>query len=213
MSVSWLTPHYHSTGKCAPAHGILLANQQDLHKHPIGYSRDSLPSAHRTGTSMAAPFAAGFAALLLSHLAREDYKLYGRGLEVKNALASVSSLSGPLASSGIVYWGQQTSPNAVLDWGLTCQYVSDGQERTPDFSLTGQSGDRPRFDDVGSYVPRSAGTARTSSILVEFFRSAGGNTPQFYVSDLAPQPDFARAVSRGIDFGPATGGAARAAHG
>lgn len=170
-------------------------------------------SVHRTGTSMAAPFAAGFAALLLSYLAREDYKLYGRGLEVKDTLASVSSLSEPLASTGIVKWGQGTSPNAVLDWGMACHYVSGKQQVATDFSLTGPSDDQTQFEDVESYSPRSAGSARTSSMLVEFFRSAGSHPPQYFVSDLAPRPDYARAVSRGVDFGPTVGGMSCGARG
>lgn len=155
---------------------------------------------------MAAPFAAGFAALLLSHLASKDYKLHGRGAEVKSALASVSTLSAPLASSGVVHWGRDSAPNAVLDWIAACQYVGGEQPALPDFSMTGQPEDSPMFDDVESYLPRSAGRALTSSMAVEFYEPAGDDTPQLYVSDLAPPPDYVRVVSRGIDFGPAIGG-------
>jgi len=155
---------------------------------------------------MAAPFAAGFAALLLSYLASKDYKIHGRGLEVKSALASASTLSGPLASTGVVHWGQQSAPNSVLDWSAACQYVGGEQQAPPDFSLTGQSEDESVFEDVESYLPRSAGRALTSSMAVEFFESVGDNTPQYYVSDLSPPPDYVQVVSRGVDFGPALGG-------
>eukprot|EP00892_Ulva_mutabilis_P012121 jgi/Ulvmu1/9281/UM050_0030.1 len=160
----------------------------------------------RTGTSMAAPFAAGFAALLLSHLASKDYKLHGRGPDVKSALTSVSALSGPLASTGVVHWGRDVAPNAVLDWNAACEYFGGEQPASPDFSFRGQSEDGPVFEDVESYLPRSAGRALASSMAVEFFDSAGDNTPQFYVSDLSPPPDYVRVVSRGIDFGPGLGG-------
>lgn len=47
----------------------------------------------RSGTSMATPVAAGYAALVLSHLSRKDFKIRGRGHEVKARLRYLASIS------------------------------------------------------------------------------------------------------------------------
>lgn len=47
----------------------------------------------RSGTSMATPVAAGFAALVLSHLSSKDFKIRGRGHEVKERLRYLASVS------------------------------------------------------------------------------------------------------------------------
>lgn len=47
----------------------------------------------RSGTSMATPVAAGFAALVLSHMSSRDFQLKGRGHEVKARLKYLSQIS------------------------------------------------------------------------------------------------------------------------
>lgn len=42
---------------------------------------------------MATPVAAGFAALVLSHLSRRDFKMKGRGHEVKDRLRYLATIS------------------------------------------------------------------------------------------------------------------------
>jgi hypothetical protein len=73
---------------------------------------------------MATPFVAGAAALVLSLLAQQDYKYFGRGLEVRAFLKEISPAPTSLASTGTVMWGGSFVPNGVMDWAATCVKMS-----------------------------------------------------------------------------------------
>lgn len=182
---------------------------------PLGFGTD--PSAEivgkaahyvvqsRSGTSMATPFAAGFGALILSHLAKKDFKLRGRGPEVKARLKYLSSVSRNLAAKGFSFWGEQNeSPNAVLDWEMACKYFNSTNitSHMDEFSLTGDFA----IADVESLFPQSAGSASLHAVAVQLFKDANGSPPSLYVSEASPPADLVRSVSRGVDFLAASGG-------
>jgi hypothetical protein len=75
---------------------------------------------------MATPFAAGAAALVLSWLAQQDYKYFGRGMEVREFLKGISPAPASLASTGTVVWGGSFVPNGVIDWSASCAKMSSG---------------------------------------------------------------------------------------
>lgn len=74
---------------------------------------------------MATPFMAGAAALALSLLAKDDFRFFNRGTEVKELLKSFATTSPGLGAGGAVLWGTQFKQNGVVSWPAACAAAGD----------------------------------------------------------------------------------------
>jgi hypothetical protein len=172
---------------------------------------------------MAAPFAAGAAALALSALAARDYKYFHRGAEVRAFLGNASAASPRLAATGgSALWGSALTPNGVIDWAQACARVRDGAAA----ASTASTGGAPPVI-AGTYVdangdalagkgavelvsdfPRSAGAAHVAGASLALFQGGGSDAlPDAYAAPAARPPDYERLLPSAISFGSAIGGA------
>jgi hypothetical protein len=165
----------------------------------------------RSGTSMAAPFAAGVAALALAILAANDQKYFNRGAEIRDFLRNLTTTSPGLSAAGSVAWGNGFSPNAVLDWAGTCNIVSKLYSVTDDTQqlIAGVDGvgTKSAVLEPGSDFPRVLGEAFARGVVLQLYEGAGRDEPDALVAPGPRQPDFEMFIPSNVNFGPAVGGA------
>ena len=140
---------------------------------------------------MATPVAAGFAALVLSHLSSKDFKIRGRGHEVKERLRYLASVSRHALTPGAFKRVLQGASADVVAWGDACTPAnpSSGQQHhfkrlnfscrnlaSKGFSFWGENNETPNgalnWDLACGYF-----NSTNSSIFSDSFSLMGDSSP------------------------------------
>lgn len=167
---------------------------------------------------MATPFAAGTAALVLAHLAAQDYKYFNRGAEVRDIMRAIAPAAKGLADTGAVVWGKDFAPNGVIDWAAACKQLSSNgssstqaapQSLSSDKLIEGTLDAKSGASEPGSDFPRSAAQAYAKGAVLGLRHGAGSADPDAVAAGIgsASDVDLELFFPGPVNFPPAVGGA------